>query len=67
MFLHCAFSSLVSPSISGIKLWLKNHIFTFSTSLKDNDGLKHIVTMTFQVCCTKNTVRVTDTDQNFCQ
>ena len=58
----------MTPPISDIKLWLKNHIFTFLTSsLKVNEGLKHIVTVTFQVLCTKNTFDVTDTDQNFCK
>ena len=32
MFLDCASYVLVVPSTSVIKLWLKNHIFTFLTS-----------------------------------
>ena len=31
-FLNCASKVLVAPSTSIIKLWLKNHIFTFLTS-----------------------------------
>ena len=50
MFLDCARYVLVAPPTSEIKLWLKNHIFTFLTSsLKDNDGLKHIVTVKFHL------------------
>ena len=32
MFLDCAFSVLVMPPRLVVKLWLKNQIFTFSTS-----------------------------------
>ena len=32
MFLDCASKVLVAPPTSVIKLWLENHIFTFSTS-----------------------------------
>ena len=32
MFLDCASQVLVAPHTSVIKLWLKNHIFTFLTS-----------------------------------
>ena len=50
MFMDCASYALVAPPTSDIRFWLKNHIFTFSTtSLKDNDGLKLIVTVIFQV------------------
>ena len=36
MFLDCASLVLVAPPLSVIKLWLENHVFTFSTS-----SLKH--------------------------
>ena len=32
MFLNCASKVLVAPPTIVLKLWLKNHIFTFSTS-----------------------------------
>ena len=32
MFLDCASYVLVAPPTTVIKLWLENHIFTFSTS-----------------------------------
>ena len=32
MFLDCASLVLVAPPTTVIKLWLENHIFTFSTS-----------------------------------
>ena len=32
MFLDCVFQVLVAPPTLVIKLWLKNQIFTFSTS-----------------------------------
>ena len=68
MFLDFTSKVSVAPPISHIKIWLKNPTFTFLTSnLKVSDGLKHIVTVTFQVLCTKNTFYVTDTDQKFCK
>ena len=40
---------IVTPYI-GHKIMAQNHIFTFFTSsLKDNDGLKHFVTVTFHL------------------
>ena len=38
MFLNCASYVLVAPPTLAINLWLKNHIFTFSTSLKQAAG-----------------------------
>ena len=50
MFLDLASYVLVASPVSDIKLWLKNHTFTFLTSsLKVNDGIKHIVTVMYDV------------------